>query len=172
MRSRERVCQNNIAAVSALELLVHPLDRIGSRASPLHPRQSREGEEPVAGFLPAVSNGPTPEPPFAQEGPFGARGSPRGRRSTSSRYNRRRSPRAASRVHAPAGCAACEPCSVAPARRLTRRRSPPPVPARRLHPKVHVRTTTARLFWPFRLQACREFGQARSPVDRARFCRF
>ena len=49
--------QHGLRLDPALELLVEPFDRVCSaRATPLARRQTREGEEPIAGFLQAVRN--------------------------------------------------------------------------------------------------------------------
>src|SRR5947207_9313507 len=60
--------QHSLRLDPSLELLVQPLDGIGgANAAPLTQRQSREAEEPVAGFLQAVGDGTMLEPPFADE---------------------------------------------------------------------------------------------------------
>src|SRR5271168_156341 len=58
--------QNGLCLDPSFELLVQPLDRIGrARAAPLVRRQAGEGEQTVAGFLHAVSDGAVLEPPLA-----------------------------------------------------------------------------------------------------------
>ena len=61
--------QHGLRLDPSFELLVQPLDRIGrARVAPLVRRQSREGEQPIAGFLQAVGDGAVLEPPLADEG--------------------------------------------------------------------------------------------------------
>jgi hypothetical protein len=55
--------QNNMAAVAAVELLVYSFDHVGGGAAPLAWRQTREGEQPVGGFLHPVGDGFVLEPP-------------------------------------------------------------------------------------------------------------
>jgi hypothetical protein len=61
--------QHGLRLDLALDFLVEPFDRVCSaRAAPLARRQTREGEEPIAGFLQAVGDGFVFEPPLANEG--------------------------------------------------------------------------------------------------------
>src|SRR6202008_482886 len=61
--------QHGLRLDPSLELLAQPLDGVRCAcALPLARWQSREGEEPVAGFLQAVGHRTMLEPPFADEG--------------------------------------------------------------------------------------------------------
>src|ERR1700680_2798892 len=65
--------QHGLGFDPPLELFVEPFDPVGGACpAPLARRQTRESEEPVAGFLQAVGDGFVLKPPLADEG-FAAR---------------------------------------------------------------------------------------------------